>query len=46
MAGQLALPLLPLDDAVVLPGMVAPIPLGSDGDSKARGAIEFTFQEN
>ena len=40
MAGQLALPLLPLDDAVVLPGMVVPIPLGSDGDSKARGAIE------
>ncbi len=40
MAGPLALPLLPLDDAVVLPGMVVPIPLGSDGDSKARGAIE------
>ncbi len=40
MAGQLALPLLPLDDAVVLPGMVVPIPLGHDGDSKAGGAIE------
>lgn len=40
MAGPLALPLLPLDDAVVLPGMVVPIPLGSDGDAEARAAIE------
>ncbi|MGI8653358.1 MAG: LON peptidase substrate-binding domain-containing protein, partial [Geodermatophilaceae bacterium] len=40
MAGQLALPLLPLDDAVVLPGMVVPIQLGSDGDAEARAAIE------
>ncbi len=40
MAGKLVLPLLPLDDAVVLPGMVVPIPLGSDADSQARAAIE------
>ncbi len=40
MAGPLALPLLPLDDAVVLPGMVVPIPLGQDGPPKARAAIE------
>jgi len=40
MAGQMSLPLLPLDDAVVLPGMVVPIPLGIDGDSQARAAIE------
>ncbi|MBA3369265.1 MAG: endopeptidase La, partial [Geodermatophilaceae bacterium] len=40
MAGQLALPLLPLDDAVVLPGMVVPIQLGTDGDAEARAAIE------
>jgi len=40
MAGKLALPLLPLDDAVVLPGMVLPFQLGSDGDAEARAAIE------
>src|SRR5436853_293904 len=37
MAETLALPVLPLDDAVVLPGMVVPVKLA---DSEVRAAIE------
>ncbi|MFD1149274.1 endopeptidase La [Saccharothrix hoggarensis] len=41
MGETLALPVLPLDDVVVLPGMVVPIRLsGSDATSEARAAIE------
>jgi ATP-dependent Lon protease len=36
----LALPVLPLDDAVVLPGMVVPVKLAGDGDAEARAAVE------
>ena len=34
---RLTLPMLPLDDVVVLPGMVVPVPLS---DSEARAAVE------
>ncbi|MEU4743856.1 endopeptidase La [Actinosynnema sp. NPDC023658] len=41
MGETLALPVLPLDDVVVLPGMVVPIRLsGSDATAEARAAIE------
>ncbi|GGP48137.1 endopeptidase La [Saccharothrix coeruleofusca] len=41
MGETLALPLLPLDDVVVLPGMVVPIRLtGSDARAEARAAVE------
>ncbi|MEV0682013.1 endopeptidase La [Actinosynnema sp. NPDC050436] len=41
MGETLALPVLPLDDAVVLPGMVVPIRLtGSDATAEARAAVE------
>ena len=37
---RLALPLLPLDDTVVLPGMVVPVRLAGDGTDDARRAVE------
>ncbi|WP_433263958.1 endopeptidase La [Actinosynnema sp. CS-041913] len=41
MGETLALPVLPLDDVVVLPGMVVPIRLtGSDATAEARAAVE------
>ncbi|MFD0203927.1 MULTISPECIES: endopeptidase La [Saccharothrix] len=41
MGETLALPVLPLDDVVVLPGMVVPIRIsGSDATAEARAAIE------
>ncbi|MEU4762822.1 endopeptidase La [Actinosynnema sp. NPDC023794] len=41
MGETVALPVLPLDDVVVLPGMVVPIRLsGSDATAEARAAIE------
>ncbi|MBW4720231.1 endopeptidase La [Saccharothrix obliqua] len=41
MGETLALPVLPLDDVVVLPGMVVPIRLtGSDATTEARAAVE------
>ena len=39
-ADRVALPLLPLDDTVVLPGMVVPIRLAGDGSEDARRAVE------
>ena len=41
MAQELALPVLPLDDTVLLPGMVVPIRLaGDDSAGDARAAVE------
>jgi ATP-dependent Lon protease len=41
MGKTLALPVLPLDDVVVLPGMVVPIRLsGADASAEARAAVE------
>ncbi|ATE56795.1 endopeptidase La [Actinosynnema pretiosum] len=41
MGDTLALPVLPLDDTVVLPGMVVPVRLtGSDAGAEARAAVE------
>ncbi|MET1073980.1 MAG: LON peptidase substrate-binding domain-containing protein, partial [Umezawaea sp.] len=41
MGKTLALPVLPLDDVVVLPGMVVPIRLsGADANAEARAAVE------
>ena len=41
MGRTLALPVLPLDDVVVLPGMVVPIRLsGADANAEARAAVE------
>ncbi|MDQ3576166.1 MAG: endopeptidase La [Actinomycetota bacterium] len=41
MSHALTVPVLPLDDTVLLPGMVVPIPLtGSDNAAEARAAIE------
>jgi ATP-dependent Lon protease len=37
MADTVALPMLPLDDVVVLPGMVVPMPMS---DNEVRGAVE------
>src|ERR1700712_4406813 len=37
MADTVALPMLPLDDVVVLPGMVVPMPMS---DTEVRGAVE------
>ena len=39
-ADRVALPLLPLDGTVVLPGMVVPIRLAGDGSEDARRAVE------
>jgi ATP-dependent Lon protease len=40
MAEALALPVLPLDDTVLLPNMVVPIRLAGDGTAEARAAVE------
>jgi ATP-dependent Lon protease len=41
MSEALTLPVLPLDDTVLLPGMVVPIPLtGGDGANEARAAVD------
>ncbi|HEX6347205.1 endopeptidase La [Umezawaea sp.] len=41
MGKTLALPVLPLDDVVVLPGMVVPVRLsGADANAEARAAVE------
>ncbi|MCS7482652.1 endopeptidase La [Umezawaea endophytica] len=41
MGRTLALPVLPLDDVVVLPGMVVPVRLsGADANAEARAAVE------
>ncbi|GAB3453864.1 endopeptidase La [Actinophytocola sediminis] len=40
MAQSLTLPVLPLDDTVLLPGMVVPIRLAGTEDAEARSAVE------
>ncbi|KAA2258544.1 endopeptidase La [Solihabitans fulvus] len=40
MGTTLALPVLPLDDAVVLPGMVVPIRLSGDDSAETRAAVD------
>src|SRR5918994_1114275 len=41
MGETLALPVLPLDDVVVLPGMVVPIRIsGADANAEARAAVD------